>query len=276
MPRHLDLSSRSRTGQYARAAYRLSQLCGIDPMRPVSVARYILPYVNDLRRFRALTKGASSQLPFGALHPILTQRENSSGKASGHYFHQDLLVARRVFARNPDKHVDIGSRIDGFVAHVASFRQIEVFDVRPLRSTIPNVQFRQCDLMALEPEYVGYSSSISCLHTLEHFGLGRYGDTLDPDGHLKGIDGLWRMCRPGGRVYLSVPIGEQRIEFNAHRVFAVKPFLDLLRPKFELIALSFVDDAGTLHEDISPSEPELQNNLGCHYGCGIFELDRRP
>jgi len=62
----------------------------------------------------------------------LDDRFDQSGTASGHYFHQDLLVASRIFINNPEKHVDIGSRIDGFVAHVASFREIEVFDIRSL------------------------------------------------------------------------------------------------------------------------------------------------
>jgi len=37
--------------------------------------------------------------------------------------------------------VDIGSRVDGFVAHVASFREIEVFDVRPISAQIPASSF---------------------------------------------------------------------------------------------------------------------------------------
>lgn len=58
--------------------------------------------------------------------PCLSDALEPSGSASGHYFHQDLLVARKVFERQPRKHVDVGSRIDGFVAHVAAFREIEV------------------------------------------------------------------------------------------------------------------------------------------------------
>jgi len=53
---------------------------------------------------------------------MLTDRFDPGGDASGHYFHQDLIVARRIFERDPRKHVDVGSRIDGFVAHLAVFR----------------------------------------------------------------------------------------------------------------------------------------------------------
>lgn len=71
-----------------------------------------------------------------------------SGNASGHYFHQDLLVAQKIYLANPATHVDVGSRIDGFVTHVASFRKIEIFDVRPLQqSPYPNIIFVQADFM---------------------------------------------------------------------------------------------------------------------------------
>ena len=51
--------------------------------------------------------------------PCLGDRYDPSGAASGHYFYQDLLVARRIYERRPVRHVDVASRVDGFVAHVA-------------------------------------------------------------------------------------------------------------------------------------------------------------
>lgn len=65
------------------------------------------------------------------IYPICSDLRSSAGRASGHCFHQDLLIARRIFQINPLRHIDISSRVDGFVAHVAVFREIEVFDVRP-------------------------------------------------------------------------------------------------------------------------------------------------
>ena len=78
--------------------------------------------------------------------PCLQDRYEEAGKINSEYFWQDLLVARWIFEAKPDKHVDIGSRLDGFVAHVASFREIEVFDVRPITTQVPGVIFRQADL----------------------------------------------------------------------------------------------------------------------------------
>ncbi|MDB5799555.1 MAG: hypothetical protein JWL63_494 [Rhodocyclales bacterium] len=207
--------------------------------------------------------------------PFFHDRFEESGVVSGHYFHQDLLVARRIFERKPAKHVDVASRVETFVAHVAAFRQIEVFDIRPLSARIPNISFTQCDFMNLPPEMNGYSDSVSCLHALEHFGLGRYCDPIDIDGHLKGFDSLYKTLVSGGILYLSFPIGEiERIEFNAHRVFSIQTVLGWAKDRFELIGFSYVDDAGNLHENIPLSEVDAASSYHLKYGCGIFEMKK--
>ena len=60
---------------------------------------------------------------------LLQDYSDNAGQNKGHYFHQDLLVAKMIYDTKPRRHIDIGSRLDGFVAHVASFREIEVFDI---------------------------------------------------------------------------------------------------------------------------------------------------
>ena len=173
-----------------------------------------------LREYGEIKRQASERdFPFGPFYPCLGEREMESGTAKGHYFHQDLLVANRIFLNAPVRHVDIGSRVDGFVAHVASFRQIEVMDIRQLKSFSENVIYRQADLLDPKFSVTDYCDSLSCLHALEHFGLGRYGDRVDYRGHLVGWENMGRMLKREGKLYFSVPIGKQRVEFNAHRVF---------------------------------------------------------
>ena len=156
--------------------YRSLVAMGFDPLRTIRSLRGLPSYLRDLRRLRRQRPPAERAFPFGAPYACLEDRFVESGAARGHYFHQDLLVARRVFQRDPVTHVDVGSRVDGFVAHVASFRAIEVLDIRPSPSDIPNIRFTQANLMEPIPERLaGYCDSLSCLHALEHFGLGRYG-----------------------------------------------------------------------------------------------------
>jgi SAM-dependent methyltransferase len=259
-----------------RTFYPLLVTFGFDPLRTIRSLKGIVSYCRDIRALKRQKPPAARDFPFGTPYPCFQDRATESGSAKGHYFHQDLLVARRVYAANPRIHVDVGSRIDGFVAHVASFRPIEVLDIRPLSGVVPNITFRRVDLMApLAPELVDYCDSLSCLHTVEHFGLGRYGDPLNYDGHLVGLDNLWKILKSGGTFYFSVPIGPQRIEFNAHRVFSVRFLLDFFSARYRVNQFSFVDDRGDLHEDVAVTDADAKDSFGCVFGCGIFELTKR-
>ena len=229
----------------------------------------MLGELSELKRQATLS---SHTFPIARINPYPNEKKQQSGTAKGHYFHQDLLVARRIFESSPERHVDIGSRVDGFVAHVAAFRTIEVLDIRPMDSNVRNILFKQADLMSPPPEMASYTDSLSCLHAIEHFGLGRYGDPIDFEGHIKGLHSLHSILKPSGTLYLSCPIGPQRIEFNAHRVFDVKYLLSLFKDRFEVSNFSYVDDQGDLHENAEISETLLDTNFGCKYGCGIFEL----
>ncbi|MEJ2170231.1 MAG: DUF268 domain-containing protein, partial [Desulfobacterales bacterium] len=157
----------------------------------------------------------------------------------------------------------------------AVFRKIEVLDVRPLSTTIPNIIFRQADLMKPDPDLKNYCDSVSSLHAIEHFGLGRYGDTLDYNGHVKGLNSIHGLLKQGGKFYLSVPIGPQRIEFNAHRVFSVKYLIELIQDKYSVDFFSYVNDEGDLIRNVDLNPAEVDNNFGCTYGCGILELTKK-
>ncbi|MCB9427106.1 MAG: DUF268 domain-containing protein [Flavobacteriales bacterium] len=209
------------------------------------------------------------------MNPILTDKNDEAGILKGHYFHQDLHVAKLIYKTNPKKHVDIGSRTDGFVAHVASYREIELIDIRDIKSNVKNIAFRQADLMKLPPDLINYCDSISSLHAIEHFGLGRYGDPIDYFGYLKAIDNITKILKKGGCFYFSVPIGPQTVEFNAHRVFSIKYLISLLSENFTINSFSYVDDVGDFHEDVQLSDESINSNFKCHFGCGIFALVKK-
>ncbi len=241
-------------------------------MRPESIKSWFF-YLKSLREIKKQAK--DNLFPLGKLYPCIEDRFKQSGDASGHYFHQDLLVANRIFINNPAKHVDIGSRVDGFVAHVASFRKIEVFDIRELDSKVLNVNFRRFDLMDENQGLADYCDSVSCLHALEHFGLGRYGDRIDYCGHLLGWNNIKKILKQNGKFYFSVPIGPQRIEFNAHRVFSIDYLMCLIAPDYKIDSFSFVNDKGDLIRNADLGSEEAGKNFNCFYGCGIFELTKK-
>src|SRR5581483_11340609 len=227
-----------------RSIHRVAQLFGADASRAAMTIRYLPRYFHEYRRFKALLQQTGDSFPMTKLYPCPFDRVQDSGETTSQYLLQDLYVANRVYMNNPRRHVDVGSRIDGFVTHVASFRELEVFDVRPLSPPPFHVTFTRADLTSTAFGFDEYCDSVSCLHALEHFGLGRYGDPLDADGHKKGLHNLWRMLEHGGTLYLSVPIGPQRIEFNAHRVFSDPYLLELFRDRFVVVGFSLIDDSG--------------------------------
>lgn len=198
-------------------------------------------------------------------YPVWADYRKQAGSSKGDYFHQDLLVASLIHENAPQKHIDVGSRIDGFVAHVAAFRKIQVLDIRPLTSLgHSNIEFIQADLMSMNCS-LPTADSISCLHAIEHFGLGRYGDPVDPEGYQKGFSNLVDMLEANGTLYISFPIGRQNeVHFNAHRVFHPQDILHWEASKsLELIRFDYVDDSGDLHKNINLLDEMIDVGLGC-------------
>jgi hypothetical protein len=227
-----------------------------------------LRYVKEYYEFKELGGEITHKFP------IVSDYKDKAGNANGHYFHQDLLVASFIFEKNPVRHIDIGSRIDGFVAHIASFRKIDVMDIRDLPDIgHSNISFIKADLMDIQNAEEAITDSISCLHAIEHFGLGRYGDVLDPEGHKKGFKNILRMLKPGGTLYISFPIGKKNaVYFNAHREFKPDNIFTWMdeSDKLELLRFDYVDDAGNLNlnTDLSTFVPHF------NYGCGIYTFKK--
>lgn len=240
---------------------------GIDPCRLLTL-RHAPRFIAEYLRYQRLGGKITHRFP------ILFDYHDQAGSASGHYFHQDLLTASFIHKANPIRHIDIGSRIDGFVAHVASFRKIEVMDVRELVNPgHSNITFIKADLMDNNNANKNSADSISCLHAIEHFGLGRYGDPLDPAGHIKGFNNILQMLKIDGTLYISFPIGKaNETHFNAHRVFHPHDIFTWAdrQNRIELLRFDYVDDVGMLHQNI-----DLQTLvLNMNYGCGIYTFKK--
>ena len=160
---------------------------------------------------------------------------------------------------------------------MASFREVEVFDIRQVTANIPGVVFRQADMMSAASVLAnaqgqgGYCDSLSCLHAIEHFGLGRYGDPVDTLGYQRGIANLAKLLRPLGRLYLSTPIGRERVEFNANWVFHPQTIVDSAAARgMRLDELIVLDAQGGSEIFLNPSFEDLHLLGEEHYRLGIF------
>jgi hypothetical protein len=251
-----------------RSIAQVAMDSGFDPRR-LKHLKYTYKYVREAMRFIKLGGKVAHFLP------ILSDYDKEAGTLKQHYFQQDLHVASLVYRSNPARHIDVGSRLDGFVAHLAVFRVVEVMDVRPLSApTITeNIQFLRADLMNPEETPIEITDSLSCLHAIEHFGLGRYRDNIDPLGHVRGFNNLLKMLKPQGTLYISFPIANSsRVDFNAHRVFGCADILEWAEApnRIALKRFDYIDDAGTFHADVSihSTLPKQQ------YGCGIYTFTK--
>lgn len=269
------MSQRIVKDSFVRLMFRWFFAFGLNLRTFVWAFKGLSPMLNEYFSLKKELNSSGHSIPMSFSFPCIDDRYGTSGKATGHYFHQDYHVAKRIFEANPERHVDLASRVDGFVAHVAVFRKIEVLDIRPLDSKIENMEFKQFDATSPQEEYDSYCDSLSCLHALEHFGIGRYGDPVDINGHLKGLSCITKVLKSGGTLYLSVPIGPERIEFNAHRVFSAPTISKLTQENFVLKRFSYVDDKGDFHEDCDFTGEQFEDSYNCDYGCGIFELVKK-
>lgn len=191
-------------------------------------------------------------------------RFHQGGIATGHYFNQDLWGARIVYQRGINKLVDLGSRVDGFVAHVLPYCQVCVVDIRHIDVHIEGLEFVKATIEDLPFE----SNSVpvlSCLHVIEHIGLGRYGDRVNPKGYLCAAREISRVLQPKGLLILGTPVGKERLCFDAHRIFDPQTVLDAFSG-LHLEQFSLIDDSGVgIVKDATFSLARRCNN-----GCGLF------
>ena len=91
--------------------------------------------------------------------------------------------------------------------------------------------------------------------TFEHSGLGRYGDKIEADGDLKAMMEIFDLLADGGILFLSVPIGFDRVVYPLHRIYG-KARIPHLFNKWTLKGMNgcwwmdFLQDFGVGHQPI--------------------------
>ncbi len=224
----------------------------------------------EFDRFNELSRGSDARfdVQWNDRFPILNEKTVTTG-FDRHYVYHTAWAARVVAGLRPVEHTDISSSLY-FSAIVSAFTPVKFYDYRPADLHLNNLHAAAGDLLNL-PFPDRSIRSLSCMHVVEHVGLGRYGDPLDPIGDLKAMRELLRVLAPGGSLIFVVPVGKPRLCFNAHRVYS----LQQIRESFACLDLkefSLVPD--------DPSAGGLLLNPSAHlvnsqnYGCGCFWFTR--
>lgn len=222
------------------------------------------PFLAEWKRFKTLSKKDHDQrFKFSGkdLYPILHEK-TAVTYFDRHYIYHPAWAARKIAAIKPAVHTDISSTLH-FCTQLSAFVPVNFYDYRPADIRLSNLTSGSADLLHL-PFEDSSIQSLSCMHTVEHIGLGRYGDPLDPTGDIKAMKELQRVLAVGGSLLFVVPVGKPRVMFNAHRVYSYELILQSFS-ELKLKEFSLLPDEGYFIENANPALVSDQN-----YGCGCF------
>jgi hypothetical protein len=171
-------------------------------------------------------------------------------------------AVRKLKAINPKKVVDIASPLY-ISCYMSAYFPFEYCEWRPIQFSLDNLTIREhVDIRAL-PHPTESEECAMCLHTIEHIGLGRYGDPLDPLGDKHAADELQRIIKPGGKILIAVPLNtngrETVTHFNAHREYYVPDVIAL----FDKCSIDHLDILGgaSLIYDVSVEEAQKSSTV---------------
>lgn len=216
-------------------------------------------FLQEWKQFNALGGDAT----FEEIAPCLFDSQSDTQSGGGHYFYQDIWALNKLALLQPTEHHDVGSRFDGFVGQATAICPVISWDIRPPNFQLPRFEFRQGSILDL-PLDEDSIQSISCLHVAEHIGLGRYGDTLQPEGTVKALRELMRVLAPGGQLLFSLPIGRESVCFNAQRIWHPEKPMEIC-DRLELKEFKAVNDRNEFVEDATP-----QDFVNAKYSCGLY------
>lgn len=223
-------------------------------------------FAADLLRFGGMsTSRPLFKLRLSGLSPCIADKTTVTD-FDRHYIFHPAWAARILAETRPVAHVDLSSSLT-FCTMVSAFIPTSFYDYRPADLCLSGLSCGSADLLAL-PFEDNSIPSLSCMHVIEHIGLGRYGDPLDPDGDLQAISELKRVVAPGGTLLLVVPVGAARLMFNAHRIYSYDQIIDSFTG-FTLQEFALVPDDGWL---VRHAEPRLVKQQ--EYGCGCFRFEK--
>lgn len=217
----------------------------------------------DYKEFTRLSTQQPNRFPLSwkNRYPCLTDKTNQT-PFDNHYVYHPAWAARILAQTKPDLHIDISSTLH-FCSIVSAFIPVHFYDYRPADLKLTGLVSDKGDLMGL-PFESGTVASISCMHTIEHIGLGRYGDPLDYDGDIKAINELIRVTKPGGDILFVTPVGKSVLLFNAHRIYSYEQIVTYF-VGCALKEFSLIPEKGAI---INNADPALVQNET--YGCGCF------
>lgn len=230
----------------------------------------LFPFVvKDYLSYKKKDKKYRFKIPLSSVMPCLFENTPFT-RFDTHYIYHTAWAARKVKEINAKYHVDISSSLY-FSSIVSAFTPVHFYDYRPATLNLSNLESKPNDLTKLTFEDNSIDS-LSCMHTVEHVGLGRYGDPVDPNGDMVAAKELGRIVKIGGSLLFVVPVGKPKIQWNAHRIYSYEMVIEMF-PDFYIKEFSLIPDNALTAGMITNADPKMVANQD--YGCGCFWLIKK-
>jgi hypothetical protein len=224
----------------------------------------------EFEQFRAMAAADDRFPPPSWADRLLMLNDRSKQtEFDAHYIYHTAWAARILEQLKPAEHVDVASSLY-FIGMVSAFLPVTFYDYRPAPLQLSNLKSLPGDLLAL-PLADGTVQSLSCMHVLEHIGLGRYGDPLDTLADRKAMAELSRVLAPGGNLLVATPVGRPTVRFNAHRIYSARQIVDAFAD-LQLRQFSLIPDDAVRRGMINNAPLEAADAQA--YGCGCFWFQR--
>jgi hypothetical protein len=235
-----------------------------DPLKAFTGLTGYFWFIRDAFRYKSLQRKA--KIFSSNLYPILNEKTPLTSFDS-HYFYHPLWVFQHIYNKKPKHHIDVGSTyaLSGYLSIIT---KVTFIDIRPIQTELKNLTIKNASVLDL-PYRTNSVESLSCLHVAEHIGLGRYGDPIDPEGTKKACTELTRVLAKNGFLYFCLPIGKERLCFNAHRVHSPDTILKYFHG-LKLMEFTVVNDEGKYIKNTNPYKYRDLN-----YGCGMFLFTKK-
>lgn len=234
---------RGRTSTY-NADKRIRQVLG-----EINYTKYAIEYgewkntfiEDDMKKYSSLNKRNEFSIDEKRLYPIISDKY-STNSGFDDYFWMDLWAAKHIISSGIKEHYDIGSSVCGLIAHLlAAGITVNAIDVRPFLGECENLHTITDDATMLNQFEDNSILSLSAMCSLEHFGLGRYGDPIDPEACFKCFEQIQKKLKTGGKLFISLPVGIDGVAFNAHRIFCASTVLSCF-DRMKLMEYSIIRD----------------------------------
>lgn len=215
----------------------------------IDVRYRILDGTNDLHEKNWTKEYLNSYIERFTIDNILN---NKHGKEP--YYKASLLIcnALKEYELKNKKIAVIGSTSPWIEAIILNHGcdNITTVEYNKPTSFHPNIKTIEYTEYMNQENFYDYVITYS---SIEHSGLGRYGDPLNPNGDIESMGVINKSLKNNGIIFWGAPVGGRDVlTWNAHRVYG-KIRLPLLFKNFKIIKWHGLDESALKINKIYPS-----------------------